>query len=43
MHDRIVEALRLMVGGEPDEVERVLLGLLEERPENARYNYLMAS
>jgi tetratricopeptide (TPR) repeat protein len=43
MHERTEEAARLMAGGEHDEAERVLLGLLEERPEDARANYLMAS
>ncbi len=43
MHERIEEAARLMAGGEQDRVERVLLGMLEERPDNARANYLMAS
>lgn len=43
MHDGIEKAARLMDGGEPDEAERVLLSLLEERPEDARANYLMAS
>ena len=37
------EAARLMEAGEHDGAERVLLGLLEERPEDARANYLMAS
>jgi tetratricopeptide (TPR) repeat protein len=43
MHDRIEEALRLMDAGAQDKAERVLLGLLEERPDDARSNYLMAS
>ena len=43
MHDRLEEALRLMDGGASDKAERVLLGLLEEHPEDARSNYLMAS
>jgi tetratricopeptide (TPR) repeat protein len=43
MHEGAEEAARLMAGGEHDEAERVLLGLLEERPEDARANYLMAS
>ena len=33
----------MMAGGEHDEAERLLLGLLQERPEDARANYLMAS
>jgi hypothetical protein len=37
------EAARLMEAGERDGAERVLLGLLEEHPEDARANYLMAS
>jgi tetratricopeptide (TPR) repeat protein len=37
------EAARLMEAGEQDGAERVLLGLLEEHPEDARANYLMAS
>ena len=43
MHEGTEEADRLMAGGEHDEAECVLLGLLEERPEDARANYLMAS
>jgi hypothetical protein len=43
MHDRFEEALRLMDRGASDKAERVLLGLLEEHPEEARSNYLMAS
>jgi tetratricopeptide (TPR) repeat protein len=43
MDDRFEEALRLMDGGASDKAECVLLGLLEEHPEDARSNYLMAS
>ena len=43
MGERIEEAARLMAGGEQDRAERVLLGALEERPDDARANYLMAS
>jgi tetratricopeptide (TPR) repeat protein len=43
MDDKIEEALRLLDGGASDKAERVLLGLLEEHPEDARSNYLMAS
>lgn len=37
------EAARLIEAGERDGAERVLLSLLEEHPEDARTNYLMAS
>ena len=37
------EAARLIEAGERDGAERVLLSLLEEHPEDARANYLMAS
>lgn len=43
MRERIEDAARLMAGGEHDRAERVLLGVLEERPEEAWANYLMAS
>jgi tetratricopeptide (TPR) repeat protein len=43
MDDRIEEALRHMDAGASDKAERVLLGLLEEHPEDTRSNYLMAS
>jgi tetratricopeptide (TPR) repeat protein len=43
MHEGTEEAARLIAGGENDEAERVLLGLLEKNPEDARTNYLMAS
>ena len=37
------EAARLMEAGERDGAERALFGLLEQNPEDARANYLMAS
>ena len=43
MREGTEEAARLMEAGERDGAERVLLGLLEEHPEDARANYLMAS
>ena len=43
MSRNIEEAIRLMDGGEQDEAERALLGLLANEPEDARANYLMAS
>ncbi len=43
MRERIEEAARLMAGGEQDRAEHVLLGVLEECPEDAWANYLMAS
>lgn len=43
MRERIEDAARLMAGGEHDRAERLLLGVLEERPEEAWANYLMAS
>src|SRR5919112_703916 len=43
MREGTEEAARLMEDGEHDGAERVLLGLLEEHPQDARANYLMAS
>src|SRR5829696_6141103 len=43
MREGTEEAARLMAAGEHDGAERVLLGLLEEHPQDARANYLMAS
>ena len=43
MREKTEEAARLMADGDQTGAERALLGLLEERPGDARANYLMAS
>jgi tetratricopeptide (TPR) repeat protein len=43
MREGTEEAARLMEAGAHDGAEKVLLGLLEEHPQDARANYLMAS
>ena len=43
MREEAEKAARLEAGGEHDEAEHLLLGLLRERPGDARANYLMAS
>jgi len=43
VHERTEEAARLMEAGDGGGAERALLGPLEQNPEDARANYLMAS